>query len=50
VAIFTPCPLSPEKELLGTRWMKNWVGPRVGLDAIRKRKISALSGNRTLIV
>jgi hypothetical protein len=30
--------LPPEEEPPGTHWIGCWVGPRAGLDAVKKRK------------
>jgi hypothetical protein len=38
---FTPKKISPS-----TPWIGGWVGPRVGLDAVVKRKFSAPAGTR----
>jgi len=35
--IHTPAALLPGKEP-GTHWIGGWVGPRVGLDAVAKRR------------
>jgi hypothetical protein len=35
-----PQPLYPRKRAIGTHWIGSWVGPRAGLDAMEKRKIS----------
>jgi hypothetical protein len=29
---------TPEKQAHGTHWIRDWVGPRAGLDAVEKRK------------
>jgi hypothetical protein len=29
----------------GTHWLGGWVGPRVGLDAVKKKKSLVLAGN-----
>jgi hypothetical protein len=34
-----PAALPPRKGPPGTRWIGGWVGPRVGLDDVEKRKI-----------
>jgi len=34
----------------GTHWIGGWVDPRVDMDAVRKRKIGAPSGNLTPVV
>jgi hypothetical protein len=40
VVSFTHLPLYPRGERApGTHWIKGWVGPIVGLDAVKKRKI-----------
>jgi hypothetical protein len=28
----------------GTHWIEGWVGPRIGLDDVERRKILPLSG------
>jgi hypothetical protein len=40
-----PTALPPEKKDTGIHWIGGWVGPRVGLDAMAKRKIPAPNGN-----
>jgi hypothetical protein len=47
---FTPRPLYPEKRNPGIHWIGGCVGPKSGVDAVVKRKIQALAGNRSLIV
>jgi len=37
--LHAPPALSPEKESPGIHWVGDWMGPRVGLDAVAKRKI-----------
>jgi hypothetical protein len=39
---FTPREMAP-----GTQWIGGWMGPRAGLDTVKKRKILAPAGNRT---
>jgi hypothetical protein len=34
-----PCRFTPSERALGTHWIGSWVGPRVVLDAVVKRKI-----------
>jgi len=34
----------------GTQWTADLVGPRVGADAVEKRKIPVHTGNRTQII
>jgi len=34
----------------GTNWTADFVGPRVGLDAVEKRKIPVHTGNQTQII
>jgi hypothetical protein len=34
-----PCHFTPGERAPGTHWIGGWVGPRVGLDAVEKRKI-----------
>jgi hypothetical protein len=41
---FTPPPLYPEEIGPGTHWIGGFVGPRDGLDDVKKRKFSTLSG------
>jgi len=43
---------APGRFAPGTIWIGHWVGPRVSLDAVVKRKISVLSpaGNWTPVV
>jgi hypothetical protein len=38
------------KELPGSHWIGGWVGPIDGLDAVKKRKISAPARNQILAV
>jgi hypothetical protein len=33
-------PLYPRERAPGTHWIRGWVGPRAGLNAVEKRKIS----------
>jgi hypothetical protein len=39
VVSFTPLPLYTRGKRPGIQWRGGWVGPRVGLDAVEKRKI-----------
>jgi hypothetical protein len=34
-----PCHFTPVDRALGTHWIRGWVGPTSGLDAMEKRKI-----------
>jgi hypothetical protein len=34
-----PCRFNPGERASGTHWIGGWVGPRVRLDAVEKRKI-----------
>jgi hypothetical protein len=40
----TPAPLPPRKSYIINR-AGGWVGPRTGLDAVEKSRISAAAGN-----
>jgi hypothetical protein len=33
-----------------THWIGDWVSPRAGLDAVKRRNIPAPAGNRTPVV
>jgi hypothetical protein len=35
----------PGRYILGIRWIRGWVGPRTGLDAVENRKILPLPGH-----
>jgi hypothetical protein len=35
-----PTALPPEEKVPDTHWMRRWVGPTAGLDALRKRKVT----------
>jgi hypothetical protein len=35
---------TPRERALGTHWVGGWVGPRVDLDAVEKRKVLLLQG------
>jgi hypothetical protein len=37
--LHAPAALPPKKRALGTHWIGGWVGPRVILEAVVKRKI-----------
>jgi hypothetical protein len=41
-----PCRFTPAEGALGIHWIGGGMGPRVGLDAVEKRK-SCIAGNRT---
>jgi hypothetical protein len=47
--LHAPVALPPGKEPLGTLWKGGWVGPRVGLDVVEKKK-SCTAGNRIRVV
>jgi hypothetical protein len=47
VVSFTPRPLYTQGRAPGTLWIGGWVGPRVGLDTVWKRRIPAPTGNWT---
>jgi hypothetical protein len=38
-----PGPFTPGERAPGTHWIGGWVGPRAGLDDVKKRKILSLS-------
>jgi hypothetical protein len=44
VVSFTPLPFYPRGWTPSTHQIRGWVGPRVGLDAVEKRKILSLPG------
>jgi hypothetical protein len=46
VVSVTPRPLYSRGGVTGTRWIGGWVDPRVGLDAVDKRKILPLPGSK----
>jgi hypothetical protein len=39
-----PGRFTPELRATGTQWIGDWVGPRVGLDDVEKRKFLTVSG------
>jgi hypothetical protein len=39
-----PCRVTPGKKATGTYWVRGWVGPRAGLDEVKKRKFLTLPG------
>jgi hypothetical protein len=41
---FRPRPLYPRIKTNGTHWIRGWVRPRAGLDALKKAKILLLPG------
>jgi hypothetical protein len=43
---FTPWPLYPMGIGHGTHWIGGWVGPRAGLDSMKKKKYLASAGSR----
>jgi hypothetical protein len=38
---------TPGERSQGIRWTGDWVGPRIGLDAIKRRKLPGPTGTRT---
>jgi hypothetical protein len=44
VVSFTPRPLYPWGKSAGTHKIGSWVGPRTGLDDVKKRKLLTLLG------
>jgi hypothetical protein len=44
VVSLTPRPLYPRGKNPGTHWIGGWVGPRVGLDDMQKRKFLTVTG------
>jgi hypothetical protein len=47
VASGQPWPLSPGESAPATHWIRGWVGPRTGMDAVEYRKTLRLPENRT---
>jgi hypothetical protein len=43
-----PGRFTPKEGVPGTHWIGSWVGPRVVLKAVVRRKIPSPAGNRTL--
>jgi hypothetical protein len=41
-----PCRFTPGERVPGTLWIRDWVGHRAGLDAVKKRKLLTLPGLR----
>jgi hypothetical protein len=39
-----PCRFTPGERALGTHWIRGWVAPRAGLNAVEKRKFLTLQG------
>jgi hypothetical protein len=48
--LHAPGRFTPGEIASGTHRIGGWVEPRAGLDAVKKRKISGLTGNRTSVV
>jgi hypothetical protein len=44
VISFTPQPLTPGERVPITDWIRGWLGPRIGLDDVKRRKILSLPG------
>jgi hypothetical protein len=44
-----PASLHPRERASGSHWIRSWVGPRAGLDAMEKGK-SCSAGNQTRVV
>jgi hypothetical protein len=44
VVSYTPSSLYPRGKNPDTHWIESWVGPRVDLDVVVKRKYPAVSG------
>jgi hypothetical protein len=42
VVSFKPCRFTPGEIAPDTHWIGGWVGPRVGLDDVEKRKFLTL--------
>jgi len=45
--IFTFWPYFHWKRASGAHWVREWNGPRAGLDVMAMRKVPASAGNRT---
>jgi hypothetical protein len=41
---FTPQQLHHKEKYIGAQWTEDWVGPRVGVDAMAKRKVRVGNG------
>jgi hypothetical protein len=39
-----PCRFTPGERAPGTQWIEGWVGPRAGMDDVKKRKFLTLQG------
>jgi hypothetical protein len=44
-----PCNFAVKERYPGSLWLEYWMGPRGGLDAVKKRKSLAPARNRTRI-
>jgi hypothetical protein len=40
-----PCQFISRKEVRGSHWIEGWMGPRAGVDSMKKRKSVASAGN-----
>jgi hypothetical protein len=48
--LHAPVTLTPKERVPGTHWRRGWEGPKIGLDAVKKREMFALPGIRTIKV